>query len=177
MPVPRLSRMRLAPRSVARAAPPRLAGLALLPLLAACGLVEPATGRVSVRYQERAPLGRERLVVNLTDGRDEWYVEGTDLQPAGDGWLAGRTIRLHEGGPLRLSATLRGDGRQVAAVGDVTLPLDHGRHWRVDIFASPRSEAEACGGCDGVRRFVIAPSSRPSAQDWLYITWTDQATD
>jgi hypothetical protein len=132
---------------------------------------------VSVRYQERAPLDRELLVVNLTDGQDEWYLEGTDLQPAADGWLASRTIRLHDGGTMRLSATIRAEGREVAAAGDLTLPLDEGRHWRVDIFASPRTQSEACDGCDGIKRFAIAPSSRPSAQDWLYITWTDQATD
>ena len=161
-------------------APPRASHpaplLLALPLLAACGLVEPATGRVSVRYQERAPLGRELLVVHFTDGRDEWYLEGTDLRPSADGWLAGRTIRLKEG-TLRLSVALRGDGRQVAAVGDVTLPLDDGRHWRIDVFPSARPASEACGGCDGVRRFIIVPSARPSAQDWLYITWTDQAGD
>ena len=33
-----------------------------------------------------APLARQLLVVNLTDGRDEWYLEGTDLQPTADGW-------------------------------------------------------------------------------------------
>ena len=166
--------MHPAPPRAARSAPL----LALLPLLAGCGLLEPAHGRVSVRYQERAPLARQLLVVNLTDGQDEWYLEGTDLQPAGDdGWLASRTIHLHEDGTLRLSTTLRGSGTTVAAIGDVTLPLDAGRHWRIDIFPSARPQEEACGGCDGVRRFVIAPSARPSAQDWLYITWTDQATD
>lgn len=165
--------MPLAPPRAVRSAPL----LALAPLLAACGLLEPAHGRVSVRYQERAPLARQLLVVNLTDGRDEWYLEGTDLQPTADGWLASRTIHLHEDGTLRLSTTLRGSGTNVAAIGDVTLPLDDGRHWRIDIFPSARSQEEACGGCDGVRRFAIAPSARPSAQDWLYITWTDQATD
>ena len=165
------------PPALSRAARRAPLLLALLPVLAACGLVEPSTGRVSVRYQERAPLERELLVVNLTDGQDEWYLEGTDLQPAADGWLASRPIHLHEGGTMRLSATIRGDGQDVAAIGDVTLPLDAGRHWRVDIFASARPQWEACGGCDGVKRFAIVPSARPSAQDWLYITWTDQATE
>lgn len=150
-----------------------VAAVLLLPLLAGCSLLEPDHARVTIRFREVAPLEREGLVVNVFDGQDEWYVEGTDLEPAAGGWLVSRTLPVDADGQLRIGATLRTPAGSIAAAGSIVLPLDESARWRVDIFPSDQPQAEACGGCDGIQRFAIASAARPSAQDWLYITWTD----
>lgn len=152
--------------------------LLLLPLAlsAGCGLVEPDRARVTVRYREVAPLHHAGLVVNVRDGLDEWYLEGTDLEPDGGGWLVGRTLHVRADGQVEVAATVR-VGSDVVTAGSITLPLDEAADWRVDVFPSDRPQWEACGGCDGVQRFAIAAAARPSAQDWLYVTWTDRADE
>lgn len=161
------------------ASPPRRRRLralatALLPLLALAGCEDlgPDLARVVVRFEERAPLTRDRLVVTVRDGRRDYYLEGLDLQAADDGWWVGRELRVATGGEAEVLVALRGAGVPPAAYGELVLPLAPNARWRVDVFASSVDGPTACGGCTGYRRHTIVPDARPSAQDWLYITWT-----
>lgn len=144
----------------------------LLIPLAACEDLGPDRTRVLVRFQERAPLTRDRLVVTLRDGRRDYYFEGLDLRPTGDGWWEARELRLASRGEADMLVALRGAGAPPAAAGEIVLPLAPNAHWRVDVFASSADGPAACAGCTAFRRFSIVPEARPSAQDFLYVTWT-----
>ena len=144
----------------------------LLIPLAACEDLGPDRTRVLVRFQERAPLTRDRLVVTLRDGRRDYYFEGLDLRPTGDGWWEARELRLASRGEADMLVALRGAGVPPAAAGEIVLPLAPNAHWRVDVFASSADGPAACAGCTAFRRFSIVPEARPSAQDFLYVTWT-----
>ncbi|HEU4630196.1 MAG TPA: hypothetical protein VFS08_10665 [Gemmatimonadaceae bacterium] len=149
-----------------------LAGSLAAPL-AACDDLGPDPAHVQLRYHEVAPLGRDRLVVTFDVPGHQWYFEGTDLQPTtDDGWLAGREIDVGSDGELLMRLALRDDGDGTVARADATIPLAHGLRWRVDVFPSALDEAAACGACNGIHRVAIDPEARPSARDWLYITWT-----
>ena len=149
----------------------------LLLLVAACGSLEPEYAGIVVRFREEAPVTRERLVVTVSDGDTEWFLEGTDLEATADGWLAARELRVAPGGDLSIRIALRGVGSEPAASGQLSLPLPPDARWRLDVFPSDVSHAAACDGCAGVARFPILAQFRPSAQDWLYVTWTGVATD
>jgi len=158
-------------RALRRLAAALLPAALLLPL-AACEDLGADRARVVVRFQERAPLTRDRLVVTVRDGRRDYYFEGLDLQPAGDGWWRGRELRLAAQGEADVLVALRGVGTSPAAAGEILLPLTPGARWRLDVFASSADGPTACGGCTSYRRFGIVPDARPSAQDFLYVTWT-----
>ena len=160
------------PRPPARRPLRRLLPVALAALLGACQDLGPERAHVTVRYREVAPLHRTRLVLTLTDSARQWYVEGLDLVDGEEGWLVGRDLRTAAAGRLLVRLAMRGEGASPVASGDALLPLSPGGHWRVDVFPSSRSPAEVCDGCAGLRRIPIAPEARPSAQDWLYLTWT-----
>ena len=95
--------------------------------------------------------------------------------PAEDGWWEARELRLGTSGQARVLVALRGAGESPAAVGEIALPLATNARWRLDVFASSADGPAACGDCTGFRRFAIAAAARPSAQDWLYVTWTSRA--
>ncbi len=145
---------------------------ALLLPLAACEDLGPDRPRVVVRFHERAPLTRDRLVVTLRDGRRDFYFEGLDMRPVGDGWWEARELRLTAGSEAEVLVALRGTGRPAAAAGEFRLPLAPNARWRLDVFASSVGSTTACGACTGLQRFPIDPTQRPSAQDFLYVTWT-----
>jgi hypothetical protein len=166
MPVPVSPARRRAPRRRA------LVATLLACLLPACNDLGPDPAHVRLRYLEVAPLDRDRLVATLDVPGHQWYFEGTDLQPEGDGWLAGREITVGSDGDLLLRLALRGTGDDAVAQADVSIALTHGARWRIDVFPSSLESAEACGGCNGVHRVPIALAARPSARDWLYVTWT-----
>ena len=169
MPPSRPPRTRRAlPRALATAALAGVLGLAL----AGCEDLGPDRARVAVRYRELAPLGRERLVMTLQDRERQFYLEGIDLEPTADGWLASRELRVANGGPLRVRVALRGAGGASVSTVEVDVPLAPHARWRLDVFPSSESPAAACGGCTGVRRATILQSERPPARDWLYVTWT-----
>lgn len=163
------------------ASPPRrrAVGLRLLPLLLpallACEDLGPDRTRVVVRFQERAPLTRDRLVVTMQDDRRDYYFEGLDLRATGDGWWEARELRLSSRGEAKVLVALRGAAISPAAAGEILLPLAPNARWRVDVFASSADPATACDGCTSLSRFPIVPDARPSAQDWLYVTWTTHA--
>ena len=150
------------------------AGLAAgLALLAACQDLGPEHASVTVRYLEVPPLDRGRLVVTLADPARQWYLEGIDLMTsADDGWLVSRELRTAASGRLTVRLAVRGPGTAPVAAGDAVLPLAAGSRWRVDIFPSELTPAAVCDDCAGVRRIPLSVESRPSAQDWLYLTWT-----
>ena len=125
-----------------------------------------------MRYDERAPLTRDRLVVTVTDGRRQWYFEGADLSDDGTGWLISRPLRVADGGTVTISATLRGDGTAPVGGGTVALPLARDGRWQVDVLTSALEPSSVCAGCTGITRFSIAEAERPTAHDWLYIRWT-----
>lgn len=154
---------------------PALLPAALLLLLPACEDLGPERTRVLVRYHERAPLTRDRLVVTVRDGRRDYYFEGLDLRPVGDGWWEGRELRLAADGEADVLVAVRGAGVSPAAAGEILLPLAPNARWRLDVFASSADGPTACGGCTAYRRFGIVPDARPSAQDFLYVTWTSLA--
>lgn len=153
-----------------------LRGVLLAAMLAfalpACEDLGPDRSRLLVRFEERPPLGRERLVVTVADGRRDYYFEGLDLERAADGWWQARELRLSNVGEAVILVALRGAGAAPAAAGELALPLAPNARWRLDVFASSADGQTACGGCTGFRRYGIAPAFRPSAQDWLYVTWT-----
>lgn len=149
--------------------------LALLLPLAACEDLGPDRTRVVVRFHERAPLTRDRLVVTMRDGRRDFYFEGLDLRPVGDGWWEARELRLAASGEAEVLVALRGVGPTPAAAGEILLPLTPNARWRLDVFVSSADGPTACGDCTGLRRFGIVPDARPSAQDFLYVTWTTLA--
>lgn len=132
-------------------------------------LIAPAS--VTVRYQEEAPLVRDRLVVTVEDVGNEWYFEGVDLQPSADGWLTSRSLRVSARGGVRINVSLRGNDLAAAAGGEVVLPEGVSEEWLVDIFASEAAPSIACDGCTGLARFAIAEDARPAARDWLYVRW------
>lgn len=157
---------------------PLAVALPLLLLLgAACSALEPEHASVVVRFREVAPVTRDRLVVTISDGDTEWYLEGTDLEASADGWLAGRALRVAPGGTLKVRIALRGVGSEPAASGQLALATPADARWRIDVFPSDVPQAAACSGCTGVVRFPILAQFRPSAQDWLYVTWTGVTTD
>jgi hypothetical protein len=168
MPTSRPPHVRRAPLRALTVALAAVLGLAL----AGCQDLGPDRARVAVRYQELLPLGRERLVLTLQDGERQFYLEGIDLEPAADGWLASRELRVANGGTLRVRVALRGTGGTSVSTVDVDVPLAPHARWRLDVFPSSASLAAACGGCTGVQRATILQSERPSARDWLYVTWT-----
>lgn len=141
-------------------------------LLPACNDLGPDPAHVQLRYLEVPPLDRDRFVATLDVPGHQWYFEGTDLQPEGDGWLAGREVTVGSKGDLVLRLALRGSGENAVAQADVTIRLTHGARWRIDVFPSSLESAVACGDCSGVHRVPIALPARPSARDWLYVTWT-----
>lgn len=149
-----------------------LAVALLVSLLGACDDLGPNPAHVQLRYREVAPLDRGRLVVTLDVPGHQWYVEGIDLQPEGGGWLAGREISVGSDGELLMRLALRDGGDDAVARSDVSIPLTHGARWRIDIFPSSLENAAACGNCSGVHRVPIDEDARPSARDWLYVTWT-----
>lgn len=153
----------LAPRLV-------LAALALGGL-AACEPVAASPATLTIRYQERPPLTRDRLVVTVADGRNEWYYEGVDLESEEDGWLAGRPLRLPREGSVRVKVAFRGTGQHAVAAGDATIRVAARERWRLDVFTSESAPGAACSGCTGIVRLTIAQESRPSARDWLYLRW------
>jgi hypothetical protein len=155
-----------------RAARQILAAALLACALGACDDLGPNPAHVQLRYREVAPLDRGRLVVTLDVPGHQWYFEGTDLQPVGDGWLAGREIEVGSDGELLLRLALRDQGDGTVARADVSIALAHGARWRVDVFPSSLERADACGDCSGVHRVTIDQGARPSARDWLYVTWT-----
>lgn len=124
-----------------------------------------------MRYREVEPLGRERLAVTLDDERRQFYLEGIDLVER-DGWLVSRELRTLPRGDLVVRLALRGSGTAAAATADVVVPLAPDARWRIDIFPSSADPAAACAGCAGLHRAAIAEGVRPSARDWLYVTWT-----
>ena len=146
--------------------------LLLACLLTACDDLGPNPAHVQLRYREVAPLDRGRLVVTLDVPGHQWYLEGSDLQPGAGGWLAGREINVGSDGQLLLRLALRGEADRPVARADVSIALQHGARWRIDVFPSSLESAEACGDCTGVQRVQIDQHARPSAQDWLYVTWT-----
>jgi hypothetical protein len=158
----------------ARTAAPHapLALVALVALLVGCQDLGPDQALVTLRYREAAPLGRERLVATVEDGARQYYVEGIDLTPGADGWLESRPLRAASDGDLMVRVALRGSGTQAVAVADVRIPLSPRAVWRVDVFASSLTPAQLCDGCAGLLRVPIPPAWRPSAQEWLYVTWT-----
>lgn len=127
-----------------------------------------------MRYREVAPLGRERLAVTLDDEHRQFYLEGIDLVER-DGWLVSRELRTLTRGELVVRLALRGSGSAAVATAHVTLPLAPDARWRIDIFPSSAEPAAACADCTGLHRAAIAQGSRPSARDWLYVTWTADA--
>lgn len=141
-------------------------------LLAGCNDLGPNPAHVQLRYREVAPLDRDRLVVTFDVPGHQWYLEGTDLQPSGDGWLTGRELTVGSDGELMMRLALRDDDDGSVARGEAVIPLAHGARWRIDVFPSSLESAAACGGCSGVHRVSIDAAARPSARDWLYITWT-----
>ena len=161
------------PRRRTSAAALRCALAALV--LAACDDLGPDQGIVTLRYREQPPLERERLVVTLEDRERQYYVEGIDLAEGADGWLESRPLRFAASGQLRVRVAMRSDGTSPAAALDAMIPLTPGRRWRVDVFASALPGSQACAGCAGLQRVGIVPAWRPSAQDWLYLTWTAAA--
>lgn len=163
---------RPATRALRRAATALL--LPLLPLLGACQELGPEQPRVTVRYRELAPLGRERLAVTLDDERRQFYLEGIDLV-AHDGWLVSRELRTAPRGDLAVRLALRGAGVAAVAAADVVIPLAPNARWRIDVFPSSAGPNVACAGCAGLHRVPIADAARPSARDWLYVTWTGGA--
>lgn len=150
----------------------RLLGALLLLPVAACEDLGPDRARVVVRFHERAPLTRDRLVVTLRDGRRDYYLEGLDLRPVGDGWWEARELRLGSSGEAEVLVALRGAGPAPAVAGEIALPLAPNARWRLDVFASSADGPAACGDCTAFRRFTIVPDARPSAQDFLYVAWT-----
>jgi hypothetical protein len=160
------------PRSLRRAA----LALALLASVVACQDLGPDQGLVTFRYREAAPLGRERLVATIEDRARQYYVEGIDLTPGTDGWLESRPLRAASDGELMVRVALRGSGTAAVAVADARVPLSPRAVWRVDVFASSLPGAEACAGCAGFQRVPLPQAWRPSAQDWLYVTWTAAGT-
>lgn len=150
-------------------------------LVAAAGC-EPALdapASVTLRFQERQPLTRDRLVVTVDDLRSNWYFEGVDFEPAGDGWLVSRPLKLSASTGVRIAVSLRsvGDATDKAvAAGQITLPNSANERWQVDIFASDVESSVACAGCSSLSRFPITEGSRPAARDWLYIRSTGKAT-
>jgi len=161
--------------------PRRRSLAALLPavaalLLAACDDLGPDQGIVTLRYREQPPLARDRFVTTLEDGERQYYVEGTDLGDGAGGWLESRPLRFTSAGQLRVRVALRGDGTSPVAALDALIPLSPRQRWRVDVFASSLPSAQACAGCAGLQRVGILPAWRPSAQDWLYVTWTSIAS-
>lgn len=149
----------------------------LLVLLAACSTFEPEYAGVLLRFREVDAITRDRLVVTVSDGGITWYLEGTDLQESADGWLVARELRVAPGDLVTLRIALRGEGSEPAAAGLISLPVPTGERWRVDVFPSAMPQAAACSGCTGVARFPIVAQFRPSAQDWLYVTWAGVTTD
>lgn len=144
-------------------------------LLAGCDDLGPDQGVVTLRYREQPPLERERLVVTLEDRERQYYVEGIDLGEGADGWLESRPLRFASNGQFRVRVAMRGDGTSPVAALDAQIPLTPGQRWRVDVFASSLPGSQACAGCAGLQRVGILPAWRPSAQDWLYLTWTPVA--
>ncbi|MHB1225389.1 MAG: hypothetical protein ACYC2G_15275 [Gemmatimonadaceae bacterium] len=133
------------------------------------GFIAPAS--VTLRYRERAPLTRERLVVTVDDINNEWYFEGVDLPPSADGWLTSRSLRVSTRGGVRITVSLRGTSVVAAAGGEIVLPESPGEEWLVDIFTSEAAPSVACDGCAGLARLAIAEDDRPTARDWLYVRW------
>ena len=171
---PRFTRSSVVPpRRCARHTVARLATAALLVLgLAGCENVASDPTSVVVRYAERAPLTRDRLVVTVSAGGRRWYFEGEDLTPDGTGWLASRPLRVGDAGTVEVTAAFRGDQLSPAGIGAVQLPLERDGHWQVDVLTSALEPSTVCAGCTGVTRFSIAEAERPAAHDWLYIRWT-----
>lgn len=151
-----------------------MAGLAGL---AGCEPVSGSPSTITIRYQERAPLTRDRLVVTISDGRNEWHYEGLDLEPDDDGWLVSRPLRLTNTSIIRLGVGFRGSGPSAVATGDVVIATGSRERWTVDIFAASSGGETACAGCGGISRFTIAQDSRPTARDWLYVRWSAASQD
>ena len=137
-------------------------------------MLEPGYAEVVVRFREEAPLVRDRLVATLSSGRHDWYLEGLDLEPAGEeGWFESRPIRIPREGEGDLFVAFRGRGSVAAASGGATLPLVTGRRVTVDVLFSADEPSRVCDGCDGIAQFPILQEFRPPARVWLYLRWTD----
>ena len=149
-----------------------LVGGSIVGSIVACQDLGPDQGTVTLRYREAAPLGRERLVATIEDRARQYYVEGIDLTPGADGWLESRPLRAASDGELMVRVALRGSGTAAVAVADARVPLSPRAVWRVDVFTSSLPGAQACAGCAGFQRVPLPEAWRPSAQDWLYVTWT-----
>ncbi len=151
----------------------------LLVTAAGCEPALDAPASVTLRYLERQPLTRDRLVVTVDDLRSNWYFEGVDFEPAGDGWLVSRSLRLSARAGVRIAVSLRDSSDATdrpVATGQIMLPSSTNERWQVDIFASELEPGTACAGCASLARFPIAERSRPAARDWLYIRWTGAGT-
>ncbi len=153
----------------------------LLSLVVSAGC-EPALdspASVTLRYREVQPLARDRLVVTVDDLRSNWYFEGVDFEPADDGWLVSRTLKLSARAGVRIAVTVRSvsdSTDRAVAVGQIIIPNSANERWQVDIFPSDVEPAVACAGCSSLARFPIAEGSRPTARDWLYIRSTGKGT-
>lgn len=157
--------------SLARSRAAWLAAL-LLAVLPGCDAFDPEFAGVQVRFVERSPLVRELLVVTMSADGTDWLLEGTDLTPGADGWLESREIRLPTGTRALVRVAVRGDGAEPAAVAQLELPLEADDRWRLDVLPSAEPPEQVCGGCTFFARVPIEPGTRPSAQDWLYLTLT-----
>lgn len=140
-------------------------------ILAGCEPPGTSPTTVTVRYQERAQFIRDRLVVAVVDGRNEWYFEGVDLEPTSDGWLASRALRFPDAGRKVLTISIRGDGPAAVGRGSVMLSTTSHERWTVDINTSASASDTACGTCAGISRFPITDDPRTTARDWLYVRW------
>ncbi len=123
-----------------------------------------------VFYDYTSPAdGPAALGISFDDGSGFRNV-GREMRLREFGFASSPIYPTRNTGTLRVSVTLTRNGRE-AATETIDLPMKSDWRWGIGIHAGAEDPRVPCIGCMGVEFTPVAPESRRSEGENLYLVW------